>query len=104
MRKAGLGLLIEPMRATTTSTSTRAKRRIFRTKCEANCTGAISTDATRCLDLGLGLLEHGLCDKASLNLASCRLGHDVGEKDLLIVRTCYTALMALVKDVPVLAA
>lgn len=59
---------------------------------------------TRCLDLSLGLLEHGLCDKASLNLASCSLGHDVGEKDLLIVRTCYTALKVLEKDAPVLEA
>ena len=55
-------------------------------KQEANCAGAVSTSATQCLDLGLGLLEHGFCDKASLNLASSRLWHDVGKEDLLIVR------------------
>src|SRR5690242_12485111 len=43
--------------------------------------------STQWLDLGLGLLEHGFCDKASLDFARCRLGHDVGKEDLLMVRT-----------------
>lgn len=61
------------------------ERRFAWKKQEANCTGAVSTSATQCLDLSLGLLEHGFCDKASLNLASSCLWHDVGKEDLLIV-------------------
>ena len=43
---------------------------------------------TGSLKLGLWslLLEHGLGNHTSLDLASSSLGHDVGEKDLLIVR------------------
>jgi hypothetical protein len=79
-------LLIQFICATTSSTSTEKERRLAWRKQEANCTRLVSTRATQCLDLGLGLLQHGFRDKASLNLASSRLWHDVGEEDLLIVR------------------
>ena len=54
----------------------------------------VSTSVARYLDLSLGLLEHGFSDKTTLDLASCCLGHDVSEEDLLIVRERYTALKA----------
>ncbi len=54
----------------------------------------VCIDATEGLDLSLGLLEHGFCDKASLDLTSRRFGHDVCKEDLLMVRRCYTTLMS----------
>jgi hypothetical protein len=61
-------------------------------KQDGDCTKTVSTSGTGCSDLSLGLLEHSLRNKTTLNLASRRLGHDIGEEDLLIVRVCYTTL------------
>lgn len=51
-------------------------------KQDGDCAETVSTNGTGCSDLSLGLLEHSLRNKTTLNLASRRLGHDIGEEDL----------------------
>lgn len=88
-------LLTQCFCTTKAFTSSRTEYQRARGKQHASYTGEVSTICTHRSDLSLGLFEHGLSNKASLDFASRRLGHDVSEEDLLIVRICYTALKAL---------